>query len=62
MACILHVAPGAYMESDHTTHSTLQVQQLARSKKWDVFINLCDGGFDEDRAGIEVVHTLERCA
>ena len=27
---------------------------------FDVAINLCDGAWDEDRAGIEVVHTLER--
>lgn len=36
-----------------------QIRDLAR-KGFDVFINLCDGGFDEDRAGIEVVHALER--
>ena len=27
---------------------------------FDVFINLCDGAWDEDRAGIEVAQTLER--
>jgi D-alanine-D-alanine ligase len=29
------------------------------SKGYDVFINLCDGAADENRAGIEVVRTLE---
>jgi hypothetical protein len=33
---------------------------LARSKAWDVFINLCDGAWDEDSAGKEVVEALER--
>lgn len=37
-----------------------QVRDLARSKKYDVFVNLCDGAFDEDRAGQEVVDALER--
>ncbi len=36
-----------------------QIRDLSR-KGFDVFINLCDGGFDEDRAGIEVVYALER--
>lgn len=27
---------------------------------FDVFVNLCDGAWDEDRAGLEVVQTLER--
>jgi len=36
-----------------------QVKELA-NKGYDCIINLCDGGFDEDRAGIEVVHALER--
>jgi D-alanine-D-alanine ligase len=27
---------------------------------YDLFFNLCDGAADEDKAGIEVVHTLER--
>ena len=29
-------------------------------KGFDVFLNLCDGAFDEDRAGLEVVLGLER--
>jgi D-alanine-D-alanine ligase-like ATP-grasp enzyme len=36
-----------------------QIIELAR-RNFDVFINLCDGAWDEDRAGIEVVQTLER--
>lgn len=36
-----------------------EVQRLA-TQGFDVFVNLCDGAWDEDRAGIEVVQTLER--
>ena len=36
-----------------------QVGELVRSKRYDVVINLCDGAFDEDRAGVEVVQALE---
>jgi D-alanine-D-alanine ligase len=36
-----------------------QVVELSR-RGFDVFINLCDGAWDEDRPGIEVVQTLER--
>ena len=36
-----------------------QVVDLSR-RGFDVFINLCDGAWDEDRPGIEVVQTLER--
>jgi D-alanine-D-alanine ligase len=37
-----------------------QILQLVKSKKYDVFVNLCDGAWDEDRAGAEVVTTLEK--
>jgi D-alanine-D-alanine ligase-like ATP-grasp enzyme len=37
-----------------------QVRDLVKRGLFDVFINLCDGAWDEDRAGIEVVQTLER--
>ncbi|KAL6052210.1 SET domain-containing protein-lysine N-methyltransferase, partial [Balamuthia mandrillaris] len=37
-----------------------QIRDLARDGRFDVFINLCDGAFDEDRAGFEVVQLLER--
>ncbi|HEV7798626.1 MAG TPA: SET domain-containing protein-lysine N-methyltransferase [Pyrinomonadaceae bacterium] len=36
-----------------------QIVELSR-RDFDVFINLCDGAWDEDRAGIEIVQTLER--
>lgn len=36
-----------------------QIRQLIMSKKYDVFYNQCDGAKDEDRAGVEVVQTLE---
>ncbi len=36
-------------------------QTIALSRQgFDVFINLCDGAWDEDRPGIEVVQALER--
>ncbi len=38
------------------------VPQLVRAARdgHDVYVNLCDGAWDEDRAGIEVVQALER--
>ncbi len=36
-----------------------QIKQLAR-QGFDVFLNLCDGTWEEDRPGIEVVQTLEQ--
>ena len=36
-----------------------QIRELS-TKGFDVFINLCDGAFDEDRAGLEVVQFLEK--
>jgi len=36
-----------------------RVMELAR-QSFDVFFNLCDGSWDEDRPGIEVVQALER--
>lgn len=36
-----------------------QIRDLVRSRQHDVFLNLCDGAWDEDRAGIEVVRALE---
>ena len=36
------------------------VRDLVKRGRFDVFINLCDGAWDEDRAGIEVVQALER--
>ena len=36
-----------------------QIVELSR-RDFDVFINLCDGAWDEDRAGVEIVQTMER--
>ena len=36
-----------------------QIVELSR-RGFDVFINLCDGAWDEDRAGVEIVQTMER--
>jgi D-alanine-D-alanine ligase len=33
--------------------------QLQAAPRFDAYVNLCDGAADEDRAGIEVVQTLE---
>ncbi len=35
-----------------------QVVELSR-RGFDVFINLCDGAWDEDRPGVEIVQTME---
>lgn len=39
--------------------ATRRVIELSR-QGFDLFFNLCDGAWDDDRAGIEVVQTLER--
>ena len=36
-----------------------QIADIAR-RGFDIVVNLCDGAWDEDRAGIEVVQALER--
>ena len=43
----------------HKATAVRQVRELAR-KGFDVFLNLCDGAWEEDRPGIEVVQALER--
>jgi len=43
----------------HKRTAVAQVVSLAR-RGFDCFINLCDGAWEEDRAGIEVVQALER--
>src|SRR5260370_5826191 len=43
----------------HKATAVREVVELSR-RGFDVFINLCDGAWDEDRPGIEVVQTLER--
>ena len=43
----------------HKTTAVRQVAEVARMG-FDVVINLCDGAWEEDRPGIEVVQALER--
>jgi D-alanine-D-alanine ligase len=58
--------PAAWLK-DHDCHNVfirkatamMQIRDLAK-QNFDMFINLCDGAWDEDRAGIEVVKALER--
>ena len=58
--------PARYLPSHEWAHFAIdkatavrQVAEIAR-QGFDVVVNLCDGAWDEDRAGIEVVQTLER--
>lgn len=58
--------PAPYLEGHECHHVTLRkatavrdLIQLSR-QGYDVFFNLCDGAWDEDRPGIEVVQALER--
>ena len=46
----------------HFLHKATAVRQVLDLSKrgFDVFLNLCDGSWDEDRPGIEVVQVLER--
>lgn len=46
------------MADIHKATAVQQVRALIR-QGFDLFINLCDGSFDSDCAGIEVVQTLE---
>ena len=48
----------AYHELKKAT-AVRDVQQLG-DRDFDVFLNLCDGAWDEPRPGIEVVGALER--
>jgi D-alanine-D-alanine ligase-like ATP-grasp enzyme len=43
----------------HKATAVRQVRELSR-RGFDVFLNLCDGAWEEDRPGIEVVQALER--
>lgn len=59
-------SPGIYFKGHEFEQHLLdkktavrRVMELA-SQDFDVFVNLCDGSWDEDRAGIEVVQALER--
>lgn len=65
----LQRTPAIYFEDDpryafachelHKATAVLAVRDLVRSGQYDVFFNLCDGAWDEDRAGKEVVEALE---
>jgi len=60
------VNPQQYLDAHqcehHFLHKATAVQRVFALAKegFDLFINLCDGEWDEDRAGIEVVQALER--
>ncbi|CAJ1027752.1 putative D-ala D-ala ligase C-terminus/SET domain containing protein [Leishmania utingensis] len=62
--------PQHYMKKDRHKYSFADVsmkkidsyrtvRKLVTSNKYDVFFNLCDGGRDEKRAGVDVVEALE---
>lgn len=53
---------GAYEYEHHFLTKRTAVRRVTElaSRDFDVFVNLCDGAWDEDRPGIEVVQTLER--
>ena len=58
--------PAPYLPGHRCEHHVIrkatavrQVRDLMRYE-FDVFINLCDGAWDEDRPGIEVIQALER--
>lgn len=46
----------------HFIHKATAVQQVfdLAKQNFDLFVNLCDGEWDEDRAGIEVIQALEK--
>lgn len=60
------VDPSRWGPQHHWTHAVLHKATAVReltalvTQGFDAFVNLCDGAADEDRAGIEVVETLER--
>ncbi len=43
----------------HKATAAREIRELSE-RRFDVFLNLCDGAWEEDRPGIEVVQTLER--
>src|SRR5690349_1279024 len=43
----------------HKATAVQTIRQLAR-RGYDVFVNMCDGAWEEDLAGLEVVVELER--
>jgi len=53
--------PGHEIRAVQLRKETVATQLSALAKeKFDVFFNLCDGAWDEDRAGAEVVDLLEK--
>jgi D-alanine-D-alanine ligase-like ATP-grasp enzyme len=58
---VRHLDPEHVTETFFINKATAvrQIIELSR-RDFDVFINLCDGAWDEDRPGIEVVQTLEK--
>ncbi|CAI6006197.1 unnamed protein product [Closterium sp. NIES-65] len=46
--------------SDGSSTADAEDSTTGASAPFDVFLNLCDGAWDEDRPGIEVVQALER--
>jgi len=46
----------------HFLHKATAIQQVLDLSKrgFDVFLNLCDGAWEEDRPGVEVIQALER--
>jgi D-alanine-D-alanine ligase-like ATP-grasp enzyme len=51
-----------YQCERHFLHKATAVKQVLELSKrgFDVFLNLCDGAWEEDRPGVEVVQALER--
>ena len=53
--------PGHEVVNVTLDKATVATQLTALAKQgFDVFVNLCDGAWDEDRAGLEVVALLEK--
>ena len=60
--------PELYLNLNQHTFETVQIKKATAVKQvvelcrrgFDVFINMCEGAWDEDRAGIEVVDALVR--
>jgi hypothetical protein len=62
-----YAQPERWLKDRHDCHSAYikkatamqQIRDLAK-ENYDVYINLCDGAWDEERAGLDVVQALER--
>jgi len=59
--CDPSCTPEIYLEEHEVTSVTLKKTEVAKSlvslvkEKFDCFVNLCDGAWDEDRPGAEVM-------